>query len=287
MSKNDGTRMIFRLPPALFPGRTPALALVALIIAGAGLLSGRPAMAQATEEAASAPESSASAPAPLVVPLPRPLPAAPPQPATPSTLPPPPTWQGLSRTQQLALAPLQRDWDALDPMRKSKWLEIAPRFLYLPSEEQARMHERMRAWSRLSPAQRQQARIGYQVAQQVKADDRQAKWEAYQALSPERRQELADKAISKLVRPAPKLAAGADLGQAKSNLIPALPRNLPSMPVAPSVLQAKPGASTVLITQPKTPPSHQRAGQTKVFADPDLVDSKTLLPKQRLATAPQ
>lgn len=240
-----------------------------------------PAAAQPAE-AASAPEAVASAP--LLPPLPS---LAPPM-ASPSTLPPPPNWQGLSRTQQLALGPLERDWDKLDPARKSKWLEIAARFLSLPRDEQTRMHERMRAWARLSPAQRQQARIGYQVALQIKADDRQAKWEAYQALPPERRQELADKAIKKLTRPLPKPAGTESQqgSQTKSNLVPALPRHLPVKPVAPSVLQAKPGVSTVLITQAKTPPTHQRAGQTKVLADPALVDSKTLLPKQRPASTP-
>ena len=52
-----------------------------------------------------------------------------------------------------------------------------------------------------------------------------------------------------------------------------------------SILQAKPGATTVLINTIKVLPAHQQAGQTKVFADPDLVDSKTLLPKRRMVAA--
>ena len=199
----------------------------------------------------------------------------------------PPNWTALSAAQKKILAPLERDWDGLDTGRKSKWLEVAQRFPGLPAEEQARMQERMRDWTRLSAAERQQARAGFQAAaQQLNPGDRQAKWEAYQALPPEKRQQLADKAAKKQ---APKKvgvpAAAAIASQTKSNLVPALPKSLPVKPVAPSVLQAKPGVSTVLITQHALRPSHQRAGQTKVWADPSLVDSKTLLPKRRPASA--
>lgn len=275
MSKNDDATRMTWFPQALRPHPLPT----ALLIAVAVFLLSPPAWSQSSD-AASAPEAAASQPAPA--PIFQPLPSTPPQLAAPNTLLPPPMWAALSATQKTALTPLQRDWDTLDPARKSKWLEIVPRFAALPAEEQARIHERMRAWASLSPAERQQARIGYQVAQQIKAGDRQAKWEAYQALPPEKRRELADKAVQKLSKPPAKPDAERSL--AKSNLVPIAAKGQPAKPVAPSVLQAKPGASTVLITQAKTVPLHQQAGQTKVFADPDLVDSKTLLPK-RLAAA--
>lgn len=274
MSKNDDATRMIRPPQALLrfhPRKT------ALLIAVAVFSLSPPAWSQASD-AASAPEATASVPMPAPAPVFQPLPNTPPQLAAPTTLLPQPMWAALTRTQKAALAPLERDWDTLDPARKSKWLELAPRFAALPAEEQTRIHERMRAWASLSPAERQQARVGYQVAQQIKAGDRQAKWEAYQALPPEKRRELADKAAQKQNKPPGK--AEPDLSLAKSNLVPALPKGQPAKPVAPSVLQAKPGASTVLITQGKTVPSHQQAGQTKVFADPDLVDSKTLLPRR-------
>ncbi len=206
--------------------------------------------------------------------------------AAPSPMQAAPKWAGLSPAQKQALAPLERDWDGLDDTRKSKWLEIAPRFAALPPDERDRIHERMRAWAALSPAERQQARVGYQMVQQLKTRDREAKWEAYQALSPEKRAELAEKAAhkqtakpcltgSKHCAPEAKLEAAP-----KSNLVPPPPRIQAAKPVAPSVVQAKPGATTVLITQATIPPAHQQAGQTKVWADPELVDSKTLLPKK-------
>jgi hypothetical protein len=202
----------------------------------------------------------------------------------PATVLAPPLWNSLSPVQQQALAPLETEWDALDASGRSKWLGVATRFSALPPLEQARLHERMRAWSALSPTERQQARMGYQVAQQVGQEQRQAKWEAYQALPPERRQQLAEKAAQKqtakpVIKPAK--PSGSAL-QAKSNLVPAAPKIAPVNAVTPTVLQAKPGATTVLITQVKRLPAHQQAGQTKVFADPDLVDSKTLLPKRRV-----
>ncbi|MET0519967.1 MAG: DUF3106 domain-containing protein, partial [Burkholderiaceae bacterium] len=186
-----------------------------------------------------------------------------------------------------ALAPLERDWNSLDDTSKSKWLETVPRFFALSADDQGRVHERMRAWARLSPAERQQARYAYHVALHLKANEREAKWEAYQALSPEKRRELAEKAVDKLAKQPVKPGSAERLGaQAKSNVIPAAPKISPAKPVSPSVLQAKPGATTILITQAKAPPpAHQQAGQTKIFADPDLVDSKTLLPKHAAGQA--
>lgn len=192
-----------------------------------------------------------------------------------------PNWQALSPAQRAALAPLAKDWNALDDTRKSKWLEVAGRFPSLPPEEQSRMQERMHDWTRLSAAERQQARLGFQVAQQIKTGDRQAKWEAYKALPPERREQLAEQA--KLRQKAQKSGAAssdANRPQSKSNLVPNPARMLPSKPVAPSLLQARPGASTVLISQAAAMPAHQRAGKTKIWADPSLVDGKTLLPKR-------
>jgi len=258
MSKNDVLRMILGLRGAL------ALALVF-----GSLLSARQVGAQ-TVGAASAADMIRTGPQ-------RDL-------SAPATALPPPIWSALSAAQKTALMPLQRDWDGMDTSSRSKWLGIATRFAVLPAEEQARMHDRMRSWARSSPAERQQARIAFQGAQQIAAGQRQAKWEAYQALPPEKRQELADKAAQKRVaKPPVRRPAATEGAQAKSNLVPAALKGQAVKAVAPSILQAKPGATTVFITQVKSLPAHQQAGQTKVFADPDLVDSKTLLPKRRQA----
>ena len=51
-------------------------------------------------------------------------------------------------------------------------------------------------------------------------------------------------------------------------------------PVAPSTVQAKPGATTRSIAQPVTPPLHQQPGMPKIAATPGFVDSNTLLPQR-------
>ena len=192
-----------------------------------------------------------------------------------------PTWQALTPAQRELLAPLAKDWDKLGPNQRSKWLNATPRLAVLPPAELNRLHERMRDWANLTPGERVDARIGFQVAKQVDSEQRQAKWEAYQALPQEKRQELADKAVArrqaqtKAVTPIPKPLAAAP----KSNIVPAAPKLVTPTPVAGTLIQAKPGATTVLITRGLTLPAHHIAGETKVVADPALVDPKTLLPK--------
>jgi len=50
--------------------------------------------------------------------------------------------------------------------------------------------------------------------------------------------------------------------------------------VAPTVVQAKPGATTNLMSRSATPPTHQQPGLAKIAATPGLVDSVTLLPRR-------
>ena len=45
------------------------------------------------------------------------------------------------------------------------------------------------------------------------------------------------------------------------------------------MVQARPGATTTLITNAAVPPAHQLPGQPKIAAKPSQVDNKTLLPK--------
>lgn len=268
MGKND------RMPMSR-AARTPSASLrllITLLLAAAGFS----AFAQA-QEAASAPEAIAAS-ASVAPPVARP---AAPVMSPVSALAAAPTWQALTPVQRDLLAPLAKDWDKLGPNQRSKWLNATPRLAVLPPAELSRLHERMRDWANLTPAERVDARIGFQVAKQVDSEQRQAKWEAYQALPQEKRQELADKAVArrqaqtKATSPTPKPLAAAP----KSNIVPAAPKLVTPTPVTGSLIQAKPGATTVLITRGLTLPPHHVAGETKVVADPALVDPKTLLPK--------
>ena len=68
--------------------------------------------------------------------------------------------------------------------------------------------------------------------------------------------------------------------QPKSNIVAAPePAVMPRL-VAPTVVQAQPGATTTLLSRRATPPAHQQAGLPKIAATPDFVDRATLLPQR-------
>lgn len=190
----------------------------------------------------------------------------------------PPTWSSLSPQQRQVLAPLQRDWSTIDADRKQKWIEVARRFPAMPAAERQRVQERMAEWARMTPTERGRARLQFQQARQIPAEDRQARWEAYKALPDEERKELARRA-----KPASPPAARADTrtaeNAAKRNIVnpqrPTQPRQ-----VAPTVVQAKPGATTTLLTDRPNPPMHQQAGLPKIAAMQGFVDPRTLLPRR-------
>ena len=102
-----------------------------------------------------------------------------------------PEWRELNPSQQLALRPLAVKWSSINEAQKRKWLAISQNFAALPPAEQTRLHGRMTEWVALSPQERSQARLNFAGARDLPADERMAKWQAYQALTPEERQELA------------------------------------------------------------------------------------------------
>jgi hypothetical protein len=178
-----------------------------------------------------------------------------------------PTWNSLSPAQRAALAPLQRDWAQFDGDRKKKWLEMAQKVETMSPAERERMQARMTEWSRLSPEERSRARLQYQQARQMGPLDKQEKWDAYQALTPDAKRDLARQSQSD--RNAPDKSARQPPGA------PAPDRAAKA--VAPAVLQGKPGASTTLMTS--TPPPAPPRPPQKIVAPPGQVDKSTLLPK--------
>ena len=190
-------------------------------------------------------------------------------------------WSALTASQKQVLAPLQKDWPSLDAQRRQKWLEVASRFGGLPAEEQERVKERMVEWARMTPGQRARARLVFQEARQLPADERQARWEAYRSLSPEARQALAQRAVP-AARPASAVArteAGAGNPGPKRNLVQAGTAQAPKA-VTPTVQQARPGATTTPMSTRAAPPLHQQAGLPKIAATPTFVNPATLLPKR-------
>lgn len=212
----------------------------------------------------------------------------------------PPSWASLSPSQKQALAPLQQDWAGVDTQRKEKWIEVASRFATLAPDERKRVQARMTEWLRLSPADRNRARLQFQEVREVPADERQARWEAYQALSAEERQRLASEArpAAKNSAADPRAAAGTGNGAVGAKRLTAKRPSgaSPSAATAtaagasaagynaaaapPLAPQARPGATTHTSTARPTPPLHHQAGMPKIAATPGFVDPTTMLPQR-------
>lgn len=181
---------------------------------------------------------------------------APPRPGQPRTSPVPkaessPTWAELNPAQKLALEPLAASWSRLGEAHKRKWIAVSANFPTMPPGEQARLHSRMAEWAALSPQQRTQARLNFAEAQALPTDDKRAKWEAYQALSPEEKKKLAAGAG----KPVPPTAAA----------VQPVPQKLASVPKA------------------KKPDSRS----PRIAVAPDQIDHNTLLPQPGTLTTPQ
>lgn len=192
-------------------------------------------------------------------------------------------WSALTPAQRQVLAPLQRDWNDIDASQREKWVEVAAKFPAMPAAERQRLQARMAEWARMSPAQRATARLQFQEVKRLPVEERQERWKAYQALSPEERGQLAQRA-----KPAARVAparVGAERSaersadEGKRNIVGA-PAAARSRVVAPTVVQARPGATTTTMTTRAAPPLHHQAGLPKIAATPGFVDPATLLPQR-------
>lgn len=198
-----------------------------------------------------------------------------------------PSWASLTVAQQQALLPLQRDWASIEPNRKQKWIVVASKFSAMPADERLRVQTRMADWARLTPNERAGARLQFQETRRVPAEERQERWQAYQALTAEERSTLAQRA-----KPVAKAASGAEnaaqartvadaasAGARKPNLVtPTVATTTRS--VAPAVVQARPGATTTTMSTRIAPPLHHQLGLPKIAATPGFVDPATLLPRK-------
>ena len=143
-------------------------------------------------------------------------------------------WANLSRTQQAALQPLAGEWNKLDAPRKQKWLDIANRFASMKPDEQARVHERMREWVKLTPEQRRTVRENYARAKKIDPSQKSAQWEQYQQLPEEQKKKLAAEAVPKKVP-----VAKPDIRPPAVTAAPAPAPSIP-VPVTPVVPPATP-----------------------------------------------
>ncbi len=112
-----------------------------------------------------------------------------------------PLWTELSPVEREILKPLASTWNTLSQNHKRKWLQMTKSYPALSTEEQVKMQGRMKEWVALSPQQRAQARLNFaktkELSKELTAEEKQAKWQAYQALSDEEKRKLAAKAPPK------------------------------------------------------------------------------------------
>ena len=164
-----------------------------------------------------------------------------------------PSWSGLTPLQQQALAPLASSWNtSMSEAQKRKWLEISRNYSALSPEDQATLNSRMNDWVSLSPQQRAQARLNFgktkELSRQLTPEEKKAKWEAYQALSPEEKQKLAAKASPK---PTGAATAIKPVAPQKLATLPAQAASKPGTKPAPKIM---PPAT---VAGPATPPTGQ------------------------------
>lgn len=197
-----------------------------------------------------------------------------------------PKWSSVLPAHRAALKPLEHDWSTFGADQKQKWIELAAQFPSLSADERQRIQTRMTEWAKLTPQQRGATRFQFKQAKELAPTNRQARWDAYQALPEDQKKELASRAAppqaqaesARRTRALRAESAGLPGAQAKSNVVSTAPGR-PLRSVAPAVVQAPAGATTNLISKQATPPAHQQAGLPKITASPNLVNPSTLLPK--------
>lgn len=194
-----------------------------------------------------------------------------------------PPWTALTPAQKQALAPLQREWGSIDNNRKQKWLEVAARFPSLPADERSRIQARMSEWVQMTPAERGRARLQFQETRELGSEQRQARWQAYQSLSDDERRRLTVQSAAPTASDAqlPTRQAPRTPGERARQASAATPAPVSgARPGSPTVVQAKPGATTTTIATRAKPPVHHQPGLPKIAATPGFVDPTTLLPKR-------
>lgn len=106
-----------------------------------------------------------------------------------------PTWNELTAAQRETLKPLKGSWNELDDARKRKWLAISQNYAKLSETEQTKLQERMTEWAALSAKQRTRARLGFAETKELTPEQKEERWQAYQALSIDEKRALARSAV--------------------------------------------------------------------------------------------
>jgi hypothetical protein len=174
-----------------------------------------------------------------------------------------PAWRSLTPAQQQALQPLQGEWDTMDGVRRQRWLQLASRFGAMKPEEQQRVHERMRAWVKLTPAQRELARETYSRTRKIAPDQKAASWESYLQLPDDQKRKLAasaatrkapavvpSQANAKVVAPLGQGASACPVGTVRNSVSATPPCVNAAAPGTPAAAPSAPPATTPPVPAP-------------------------------------
>ncbi|WP_114652653.1 DUF3106 domain-containing protein [Polynucleobacter necessarius] len=145
-------------------------------------------------------------------------------------------WEGLKPAQQKILAPLEDDWDYMLPESRKRWTQVANLYPRMRAADQQRLQSRMASWSNLSQKDRRIARENYLSSLKFPPEKKAEAWSAYQKLSAEQKNKLAQAELNQKKKPtvvsAPTLQQHPIIQQ--SNLAPTLPAAVtPAQEVAP------------------------------------------------------
>ena len=229
--------------------RVQVAAIAALIVCASASKAQVPASAPSLITAATTPVQSPASAVSATSAVKRPVPPKPSPGLTLSTPFAGLEWSTLTPAQQLALRPLNGDWKDLSDAQKRKWISLSANYVQMTASDQAKLHERMAVWAALSPKQREQARLNFAETQKINPQEKSEKWQAYQALSSEDKQNLA-----KSMRPKPPSTALAakPVASDKMNRVSVTPVSVPiTTPPTPKLLPAS--APALPSSQPLTP----------------------------------
>lgn len=137
-------------------------------------------------------------------------------------------WSRLSENQRQLLAPLQKNWDQLPPLRQRAILHGAERWQKLTPEQRQQAQQRLRDWQQLSAEQKKQIRDRFDRFRDLDPGQRQAiqqRFQDFQNLPEPRRRQLREQFQSR-----PPGAFPGDTPNKPSGRPPRLPRALPPPP---------------------------------------------------------
>jgi hypothetical protein len=159
-----------------------------------------------------------------------------------------PLWMELTPLQKQALAPLATEWDKLDSAHKKKWLAISSKYASLKPDQQLRLQDRMRDWTKLTPEQRRVARESYARTKKLNPRQKSAEWQHYQQLPEEQKKKLAHEAAAKK-----RVANLPPPSQGKGKMTPPPKKAAPKS--GPVLIERRSTPAAASPTMPLAPPS--------------------------------